>query len=94
MPLGCLTYSHRLCMSRKNRNILWPLCAKRTELRTCLAIRCAKPEFAMTLLADHAEAGERAWLKSEGVEPGRFAATGRFCTLASEGAIGSGANGT
>jgi hypothetical protein len=33
MLLGCLTYSHRLCVSRQNHNILWLLCATRTILR-------------------------------------------------------------
>src|ERR1035438_9215918 len=37
VPLGCLTYSHRLCVSRENHNILWPEGAKGAELAPLVA---------------------------------------------------------
>jgi len=56
MLLGCLTYSHPLCVSRQNHNILWPLCATRTELRKLGRARYAWPLFTRAFTPGYAVA--------------------------------------
>jgi hypothetical protein len=66
MLLGCLTYSHRLCMSRGNHNILWPESGKSADLRIDYCAACGTHFFATPWASAHALARIRP------SAPGRF----------------------
>ena len=92
-PLGCLTYSHRLYLSRENRNILWLYFFTKPRLN-----RIWRPEveglFFQWLSSSHALARSGSPDDARGLGRSRTAEAGRFCTWSTADAVAPETNGT